>query len=241
MSVSRAAQAIAWLGGGAFVASLAYFVRFYTSAIDAAVPAQGPGLLARSILIDTALFTIFALHHSVLARPAVKRSLVRVVPAPLERSLYVWVASALFFILCYFWQRVPADFSLVLTGPMLWLTRAMQVAGLVLIVSAVRSIDPLELAGIRQVRRAGPSGPTAGTISTAFPYNLVRHPIYLGWILTTFGASPLTADRLLFASLSAVYLVMAVPWEERSLIKLMGDEYARYQAQVRWRVVPGIY
>jgi protein-S-isoprenylcysteine O-methyltransferase Ste14 len=73
------------------------------------------------------------------------------------------------------------------------------------------------------------------------PYRLVRHPIYLGWLLATFGPAHLTLDRLMFAAISAVYLVVAMPIEERALRRSFGEAYARYQERVRWRVVPYIY
>ncbi len=73
------------------------------------------------------------------------------------------------------------------------------------------------------------------------PYRLVRHPLYLGWMLIVFGASHLTGDRLTFAAITSIYLVVAIPWEERSLEAAFGDAYARYKARVRWRVVPYLY
>ena len=73
------------------------------------------------------------------------------------------------------------------------------------------------------------------------PYRLVRHPLYLGWMLAVFGAAHMTGDRLAFGAISSVYLLIAVPWEERSLMQSFGDDYARYTQQVRWRVIPFVY
>jgi protein-S-isoprenylcysteine O-methyltransferase Ste14 len=249
MSTSRvrmAATVAAWLGGGAFVASLAYFARFYAHDIEF-LPDAPTALSRRALLVDAALFTLFALHHSALARPAVKQHVVRRVPAELERSLYVWTASLLFAAVCALWQPVAAP------GVRLWtlpssISLALQIGGIALIALAARSIDALELAGIRQVlaahQRPGKPGPRRGPpggISAAFPYSLVRHPIYLGWILATFGATPMTADRFWFSIVSAAYLVAAVPWEEKSLGRAFGDAYDGYRARVRWRLIPGLY
>ena len=73
------------------------------------------------------------------------------------------------------------------------------------------------------------------------PYHWVRHPVYLGWLLIVFGAAHLTRDRLAFATISSVYLFLAVPWEERALRQSYGQAYARYERQVKWRIIPFVY
>jgi protein-S-isoprenylcysteine O-methyltransferase Ste14 len=103
-----------------------------------------------------------------------------------------------------------------------------------LIAGAVRAIDPLELAGIRKES-------TAQDLQTRGPYHLVRHPLYLGWLLIVFGPALMTGDRLTFAIITSVYLFIAVPWEERSLEQAFGPQYRRYKEEVRWRIVPFLY
>jgi protein-S-isoprenylcysteine O-methyltransferase Ste14 len=73
------------------------------------------------------------------------------------------------------------------------------------------------------------------------PYRWVRHPIYLGWVLVVFGAPAMTTGRLLFAAVSTIYLVVAIPLEERSLAVEFGTAYSAYQRQVRWRLIPGVW
>ena len=109
-----------------------------------------------------------------------------------------------------------------------------QIAGILIIAGAVRAIDALELAGIRPHSEAD-------SLQITGPYRLVRHPLYLGWVLATFGPAHMTGDRLVFAAVSAFYLVIAVPFEERSLIVSFGEQYRRYQELVRWRIVPYVY
>jgi protein-S-isoprenylcysteine O-methyltransferase Ste14 len=72
-------------------------------------------------------------------------------------------------------------------------------------------------------------------------YRLVRHPIYFGWVLMVFGAPAMTASRLLFAAISTLYLIVAIPFEERSLTKEFGAAYRDYQRRVRWRLIPGVW
>jgi protein-S-isoprenylcysteine O-methyltransferase Ste14 len=73
------------------------------------------------------------------------------------------------------------------------------------------------------------------------PYTWVRHPIYLGWVLLVFGAPAMTTGRLCFATVSTLYLIVAIPLEERSLTGEFGAAYARYRRQVRWRLIPGVW
>ena len=109
-----------------------------------------------------------------------------------------------------------------------------QLLGVWIIAQSVRAIDALELAGIR-------SQSDAAGLQVAGPYRLVRHPLYLGWILVVFGAALMTGDRLAFAAITTLYLVLAIPWEERSLRAAFGSDYERYMRHVRWRMIPFIY
>jgi hypothetical protein len=235
-TAGTAARAFAWGGGVLFVAALAYGAHFFIVGLRHA-PVEADGR-ARAVVIDATLFLLFAGHHSLMARTPAKRWLVRHVPADLERSVYVWTASVLFILLCAWWQPVPGQAWRV-EGAWAWVARTVQVTGLLLTALAVRLLDALDIAGIRHVHRA-PSVPPQ-PMSTAGPYGLVRHPIYLGWILMVGAAADMTAGRLLFAVLSIGYLIAAVPWEERDLEREFGEAYRDYKAQVRWRVVPGVY
>jgi protein-S-isoprenylcysteine O-methyltransferase Ste14 len=135
------------------------------------------------------------------------------------------------------WQRVGGELYRA-SSPASLAHAALQAAGLLLIASSVAGLDPLQLAGIRQAAGC-PS--TAETLQIGGPYRLVRHPLYLGWMLTVFGTGHMTGDRLMFAGLTSLYLVIAVPWEEQSLLLSFGADYANYRQRVRWRIVPFIY
>ena len=183
--------------------------------------------------IDALLFSVFALHHSLFARESVKRWLSSIVPEPMLRSVYVWIASLLLIGVCAAWQPVGGE-VVRHTGVSAVLHTAAQLAGALVIVLAVRVIDPLELAGIR--RHA-----TAESLQIVGPYRWVRHPLYSGWLLLTFGPVHMTGDRLIFAGISTLYLLIAMPFEERSLRKSFGAAYDEYARRVRYRVVPYIY
>ena len=150
-------------------------------------------------MTDALLFTIFATHHSVFAREAVKRGVARLVPDRLLRSSYVWIASLLLMSVCGLWQADRGRRVHHVGGWRAAAHATVQVAGLLLIAGAVRKIDALELAGIREHTRDEP-------LQIGGPYRWVRHPLYLGWLLATFGAAHMTGDRLVFAGISALYL-----------------------------------
>lgn len=220
------------MGGAAFVASLLLTGWWYF--VPLGRPRQAGG--AAPILYDAMLVALFAFHHSLFARESVKRALT-LVPASMQRSLYVSVASVLLMLVVRLWQPVGGVLYAVHGPPALPLA-AVQLAGFVLIVWAVAGLDPLELSGIRQATGADAK---VEPLQVGGPYRLVRHPLYLGWILTVFGVARMTGDRLAFALMTTAYLFVAVPWEERSLVRSFGQDYARYRTRVRWRIIPFVY
>jgi protein-S-isoprenylcysteine O-methyltransferase Ste14 len=220
----------AWSGGVMFVVSLAVCAWFYL--IVWSSPAGSAAPLA-ALGIDALLVMMFAVHHSVFAREQVKDLIARRVPARLLRSFYVWIASVLLLLVCVLWVPVGGELYQV-RGWAALIHAAVQIYGVWLIAQAVRGIDPLELAGIRGESARGP-------LQITGPYAFVRHPLYFGWVLAVFGSAHMTGDRLAFGAITTMYLVLAIPWEERSLRRSFGEEYARYQHAVRWRIVPFIY
>jgi protein-S-isoprenylcysteine O-methyltransferase Ste14 len=219
-----------WTGGAIFVGSLSLTAWAYTVWFGTDRPWMGWA----SIGIDAALITVFATHHSAFARQPIKSRLASLVPARLLRSIYVWIASGLLIAVDFAWQ--PVGYSLYrVEGWAAWIFGAVQIAGIWLIAQSVAAIDPLELAGIRNPKMTDEELQTGGV------YRLVRHPLYFGWVLITFGAAHMTGDRLAFAALTTAYLVIAMPWEERSLERVFGLSYRRYKEQVRWRMVPYVY
>ena len=219
-----------------FVGSLAYFLVAYATWFGQ--PAEG-AVSMRAILANLLLFSGFALHHSVFARARVRQWIARSVPEGLERSHYVWVASVLFTGVCALWQPVAGVVWRV-SGPAAWTLVGVQVAGLLLSFRAASAIDVLDLAG---VRTKAANRDHFGTVEfkTTGPYGWVRHPIYAGWFLIVFAVPTMTMTRMTFAVISSVYVLIAIPFEERSLLASAGDAYRRYKGAVKWKVVPGVY
>jgi hypothetical protein len=229
------------VGLAAFGASLLAGAWFYVIVLGRA-PATGP---AWAIPADIALFTGFAAHHSVMARTGAKAWLTRLVPVHLERSVYVWTASLLFVAVCWLWLPIPGVAWRV-EGLARLAVHSVQAVGLAITLASARLLDVFDLGGVRQVlaaRRGSVVRPhvAEGTITRRGPFGWVRHPIYLGWLLMTLPAPTMTAGRLVFALVSSLYLLVAIPWEERSLAAEHGQAYRDYQRLVPWRVVPWVY
>lgn len=232
-----AAVAGAWLGGAVFVASLLYYT--YAYLVPFGRPAGGPVVLPA--VLNVAMFTVFALHHSVLARTRAKMWLTAMIPPWLERSTFTWIASVLFLATCLWWRPV-AGIAWTLPGVFRPLGYAAQAAGFTLTVLGSAAIDVLDLAGIRQVLNARADRPRRHVpLETNGVYRLVRHPLYFGWALFVFGTPDMNGTRLTFALITTFYLVLAIPLEERSLVAVFGEEYRAYQSRTRYRMFPGIW
>jgi isoprenylcysteine carboxyl methyltransferase (ICMT) family protein YpbQ len=230
---SLAARACAWGGTLLFFVSLSYFLYAYVVTYGEMPPSSGA---TQTVAVDVLLFTGFALHHSVFARERVRTWVARTVPPTLERSLYVWIASALFLAVCALWQPVPGVAWMVV-GPLRWLLVAVQAAAVWLILRSAAMLDILELSGVRQLSAT----PRDVVFKTSGPYGWIRHPIYTGWMLFVFCAPTMTMTRLVFAVVSSAYLVMAIPFEERTLMATSAGDYERYSHRVRWKLIPGLY
>jgi protein-S-isoprenylcysteine O-methyltransferase Ste14 len=231
----RALQATAAL---LFIVSLGMGGKAYFQQFDMTAPAGNPAWPA--VLYNALLFTVFALHHSVLARTPLKRWLhARVGPA-VERSLYVIVASVLFLACTLAWAPVPGTVY-ALTGLWWWIGSAVQWAGIAVTLAAARTLNLKELMGLEAPPHVAAVHDQAPALETRGLYGLVRHPIYFGWVLFVAGAPLMTSTRLVFAVVSVTYLAIAIPLEERSLVATFGDAYRAYTRQVRWRMVPGVY
>jgi len=232
--VSTAYSAIAWAGGVAFTVSLLWcFLTILFGMPESGAPEVPSFGFA---LTNVVLFTLFAAHHSVFARTGIKRWITSHVPPELERTTYVWISSVLLIFVCIAWRPLPGV-AYVHYGVAALAHWLIVLAGFWVTFRSASVLDPLALAGIRQA-----SGHEfTSEFKLVGPYHLVRHPIYLGWLLIVFGAPEMTWTRFEFAVVSSAYLVFAIPFEERSLVDAFGETYRTYQQQVRWKLVPYVW
>jgi hypothetical protein len=240
VTIIRAVRVFAWTGAAVFVLALGAFLFSYLFRFAAVEP--GPPR-AMPVAIDVALFSVFALHHSVFARERVRAWVTSHVPSGLERSFYVWVASVLLIGVVLLWQPV-GGIAWSVDGVAWWALHALQLWGVWLTLRSAAIIDVFDLAGVRQsvtARSSGTGPPAPAEFKTAGPYGWVRHPIYSGWFLLVFGVGTMTGTRLVFAAISCLYVLIAIPFEERSLLATTGGAYNRYVNQVKWKLLPGVY
>jgi len=240
----RLARPIALGGLLFFVGALIFFAYQYLVAFGR----EATGTIsARAVVANVALFTVFALHHSLFARDTVRKRITRTVGV-LERSAYVWIASALFIAVCAWWQPIAGAAWRIDEPAAAWLLRAAQLAGVWLTLRSALMIDVLELAGLKQVRQVQKdpprvlSDPTEQTpFKTSGPYGWVRHPIYSGWFLFVFALPTMQMTQFIFAVTSSAYLLIAIPLEERSLRHSSAGAYDLYMQQVRWKLLPHVF
>jgi protein-S-isoprenylcysteine O-methyltransferase Ste14 len=221
-----------------FFATFLYAIGFVGNLVPQGMDAPPVSPLGTSLLIDLGLLGLFAVQHSVMARPAFKRAWTRIVPQPVERSTYV-LASSLALILL-FWQWRPL-------GGVVWnienpVGRAVMHAGFAfgwgLVLVSTFLINHFDLFGLRQVwLHLRGRAYTMLPFKTPGPYRLVRHPLYVGWFFAFWSTPTMTATHLLFAVMTTAYILIAIQLEERDLVSAH-PEYAEYRDRVPM-LVPG--
>lgn len=189
--------------------------------------------LLESLLVNLGLLAIFAVQHSVMARPAFKQWWTRLVPKPVERSTYVLFSTAALALLCWQWRPMPTVLwsagdpvvAMALTGLSLF--------GFVVVLTSSYLINHFELFGLQQVvhNMMGREAPPA-VFRTPFLYKIVRHPLYLGFIIAFWVTPSMTVGHLLFAAATTAYIVIGALLEERDLVAFFGDDYRRYRERV---------
>jgi len=187
--------------------------------------------LAQSILTDVVLLVVFAVQHSVMARPAFKRYWTTIVPVSCERSTYVLISSLLLILLFWQWRPIVSTIWQVEGGTATILTAICWIGWLTAFASSYM-IDHFEMFGLRQV--ATHTGPAARVqvFKTPLLYRVVRHPLMLGFLLAFWATPHMTAGHLLFAALTTGYILIGVRLEERDLIAQFGVIYEKYRQRV---------
>src|SRR5678815_3087840 len=184
------------------------------------------GPLAQTLLIDAVLLGIFAVQHSVMARPAFKAWWTRFVPPPVERSTYVLFASLALILLFWQWRPLPTLVWSVESQPAAMAIWALFWIGWATVLTSTFLINHFDLFGLRQVwayRRNREIPPSE--FHTPLFYRVVRHPLYLGFIIAFWAAPTMSQGRLFFALATTAYILIAIQLEEHDLLNVFGDTY----------------
>jgi methanethiol S-methyltransferase len=217
-----------------FLAVYAYLAGFVGNLlVPISIDAPGAGFAWSAVLGNALLVGLFGLQHTAMARPRFKAWLTRMVPREIERSTYVLVSNALVILIIALWQPL---------GPVVWhvesplpraLLWALFAAGWLLVPIVSLLIDHFDLFGTRQVwlqlRGTAYTGKPFGTPGL---YKLVRHPLYVGWMLAFWATPTMSLGHLLFAATMTAYILIAIPFEERDLADLFGERYQAYRRDV---------
>jgi protein-S-isoprenylcysteine O-methyltransferase Ste14 len=211
-----------------FLYAIGFIGGFVTPTLLDGIPHASLGF---ALTVDVALLAAFALQHSGMARPAFKRWWTRVVPQEAERSTYVLLSSLALALLFVYWQPI---------GGIIWSVAGaarssiigLYLAGWALLLYTTFLIDHFDLFGLKQVwRRLGNKVYRAPAFRTPTLYKIVRHPLYVGWLVIFWAAPTMTVAHLLFACGCTAYILIAIRWEERDLADAFGNAYRDYQAR----------
>lgn len=186
-----------------------------------------------ALLVNLLLLLLFAIQHSLMARKPFKRWLTQYIPAAVERSTYVLLASLALLLLFWQWRPMPHMLWHIADTGLAMAITGVSLVGWALVFTSTFLINHFELFGLQQVVN-NLSGRTVSAPRFRVPllYKVVRHPIYLGFMIAFWATPTMTMGHLLFAAVTTAYIFIGIALEERDLVDLFGDEYLHYRKRV---------
>ncbi|MEP3783312.1 MAG: methanethiol S-methyltransferase [Ascidiaceihabitans sp.] len=225
-----------------FLVTFLYSIGFVGNILmSKSIDSGASGPVARSLMINIALLCVFALQHSIMARPAFKRIWMKVIPKAAERSTYILMTCVALILIFEFWQPLArpvwdvrnTNFEMLLIM-LFWI-------GWLVVLTSTFMIDHFDLFGLKQVYANLKKRQVTqkGFVKIGL-YRLVRHPIMTGFLIAFWAAPAMSVGHLLFALVATGYIVIAVlHLEEKDLIAEIGDDYRAYQREVP-AFIPGL-
>jgi protein-S-isoprenylcysteine O-methyltransferase Ste14 len=185
-----------------------------------------------AILINAGLLAVFAIQHTIMARPAFKERWTKIIPEVAERSTFVMVTNVLFLVLFWQWQPMP-EIVWSVGGVLANVIWALFWMGWAVVLVSTYLIDHFDLFGLRQVTlQLQGKEYTSPQYVERLLYRVVRHPLMLGFVIAFWAAPVMSQGRLLFAGMTTAYILVGIHIEERDLVKAHGDDYRSYQSRV---------
>jgi protein-S-isoprenylcysteine O-methyltransferase Ste14 len=218
----------------AFFVAILYAIGFVEGiAVPKTIDSGAATTAAEAIVVNVLLLALFAVQHSVMARKPFKEWWTRYVPQSIERSTYVLLSSLTLLVLFWQWRPMPAVVWHVFDPFFATALLALSLVGWVTVFASTFLINHFELFGLHQVASNLTGRPMPEPrFRTPLLYRVVRHPLYLGFIIAFWSAPTMTAGRLLFAAATTAYILITIQLEERDLIEAFGDQYRTYKKQV---------
>ncbi len=222
------------------VAYLIFFVTFLYAIgfvgnliVPKSIDTGSHSTFSQALLIDALLLGVFAVQHSVMARPAFKRWWTKIVPQPVERSTYVLLSSLALILLFWQWRPLTDVVWNVENTIGRYILLALFWLGWVIVLVSTFLINHFDLFGLRQVYlyQRGKEYTHSG-FKTPFFYKFVRHPLLLGFIIAFWSAPRMTVGHLVFCIATTAYILIAIQLEERDLASIHGTAYEEYRQQV---------
>ena len=217
-----------------FLGTFLYAIGFVGNVgVPKSVDTGANSTILSAVVIDAVLLLLFAVQHSVMARPWFKKQWTKMVPWSVERSTYVVAASLVLIVLLWLWRPIPNvvwDIRGTVVGTILSVTFWL---GWGILLLSTFLINHFELFGLAQVWnyfRSSEHKPPA--FRTPALYKYTRHPLYLGFVIAFWSAPRMTAGHLLFSMATTAYILLAITFEERDLMRFHGDAYRQYRLSV---------
>ena len=222
---------------GTFLYAIGFLGNFLVPRTLDSAPA---GSLGMALTIDLALAALFAVQHSVMARPGFKRWWKGFVPEPIERSTYVLASSLCMILMFAFWQPLGGVIWTLESTTLRTAVYALYGMGWLTVLVSTFLINHFDLFGLRQVVLHFRKRPyTEIGFRSPGPYKFVRHPLYIGWLLVSWATPTMSAGHLLLAFALTAYILIAIQFEERDLVAGLGESYVEYRRAVPM-LVPSI-